>query len=77
MTFYLVIQKTDLSITINRQEVINITIPRIYVSDIVYNWHLCKEQSRSDHKYTIFDIVGIKHESIEYTYLLRTDTKND
>jgi hypothetical protein len=46
-------------VTINRQEVIDITIATFYAGNLIKEWHVTEEVSCSDHRYIRFTVMGI------------------
>jgi hypothetical protein len=59
--------------TTNRQEVIDITIPTFYASNLINDWHVTEEVSCSDHIYIRFTVMGIDHTVKTYRNSRKTD----
>jgi hypothetical protein len=60
-------------VTTNRQDVIEITIATFYSGNLIKDWHVTKEVSYSDHRYTRFTVRGIDHTVKTYRIPRRTD----
>ena len=59
--------------TSKRQEVIDITIATFHAGNLIKDWHVTEEVSRSDHRYIRFNVMGIDHSVITYRRSRRTD----
>jgi len=60
-------------VTINRQEVIDITIDTLYAGNLIKDWHVTEEVTCSDHRYIRFTVRGMVHSFKIYRNPRRTD----
>jgi hypothetical protein len=60
-------------VTINRQEVIDITIATFYAGNLIKDWHVTEEVSCSDHRYIRFTVMGIDQTVKTYRNPRRAD----